>query len=348
MKIIQEIPEKNIIKLMPENVDDLWHLSNIIQPYNAVYSVTERRTEDKGDKLRADRGTKKRVFLGIKAEKVSFHEDVNRLRISGKIIHAPEDIPIGSYHTIDIEPFNQVSVQKNWKKWDLTRLKEAEDSSKRPKVVAVILDDSEADIFTVRDFGVKELASIKSGVSKKVDGKQNEQAKFLYYNEIINAISEFDGKILFAGPGFGKNNIQSYISEKYKNLAPNIVVESTNHTGRLGLSEILKSGLIDRIYGEARISKETQLIEKLLEEISKRGLASYGLESVKNAMNYSAVETLLITDEFLRRNRNTVEEMMNAVENSGGTLIIISTEHDAGKQLKALGGISALLRFPIE
>lgn len=133
MKIIQEIPERNIIKLIPENLDDLWHLSHIIQPYNAIYAVTERRTEDKGDKLRADRGTKRRVFLGIKAEKINFHEDFNRLRVSGKIIHAPDDIPIGSYHTIDIEPFLQVSVQKNWKKWDIERLKEAEDSSKKAK-----------------------------------------------------------------------------------------------------------------------------------------------------------------------------------------------------------------------
>ncbi|AEK18977.1 mRNA surveillance protein pelota [Methanococcus maripaludis] len=348
MKIIQEIPERNIIKLIPENLDDLWHLSHIIQPYNAIYAVTERRTEDKGDKLRADRGTKRRVFLGIKAEKINFHEDFNRLRVSGKIIHAPDDIPIGSYHTIDIEPLLQVSVQKNWKKWDIERLKEAEDSSKKPKVVVVIMDDSEADIFLVREFGIKELASIKSGVSKKLDYKQNEQAKFSYYSDIINSISEFEGKILFAGPGFGRNNIQNYISEKYKSLAPNVVVESANHTGKSGLSEILKSGIIDKIYGEARISKETQVVEKLLEEISKKGLAAYGIESVKNAMNFSAIDTLLLTDEYLRRNRRNVENLMNSVENINGNIIIVSTEHDAGKQLKALGGISALLRFPIE
>ncbi|MBA2869352.1 mRNA surveillance protein pelota [Methanococcus maripaludis] len=348
MKIIQEIPEKNIIKLIPENLDDLWHLSHIIQPYNAIYALTERRTEDKGDKLRADRGIKRRVFLGIKAEKINFHEDFNRLRVSGKIIHAPDDIPIGSYHTIDIEPLLQVSVQKNWKKWDIDRLKEAEDSSKKPKVVVVIMDDSEADIFLVREFGIKELASIKSGVSKKLDYKQNEQAKFSYYSDIINSISEFEGKILFAGPGFGKNNIQNYISEKYKSLAPNVVVESANHTGKSGLSEILKSGIIDKIYGEARISKETQLVEKLLEEISKKGLAAYGIESVNNAMNFSAIDTLLLTDEYLRRNRRSIENLMNNVENINGTIIIVSTEHDAGKQLKALGGISALLRFPIE
>jgi protein pelota len=65
-------------------------------------------------------------------------------------------------------------------------------------------------------------------------------------------------------------------------------------------------------------------------------------------MNYSAIETLLVTDEFIRKNRRAVEDLMNSVENIGGKVVIISTEHDAGKQLKALGGVGALLRFPIE
>ncbi|WP_292460430.1 mRNA surveillance protein pelota [Methanothermococcus sp.] len=348
MKIIKEIPEKNIIKIIPENLDDLWHLYNIIEKNNVVSAITERRIEDKGDKLRADRGTKKRVYLGIKAEKINFHEDTNRLRISGKIIHGPDDIPLGSYHTIDIEPLTEVSIQKNWKRWDLERLKDAEDSAKKPKVVVVIMDDNEANVFLIREYGAKEVAYIKSGLSKKLDYKRQEQEKFRYYNEIVDVISPYNGKILVAGPGFGKNNFQKYLSEKYRDIYQRTIFESTNHTGRLGLNEVLKSGIIDRIYGQDRLSKETQLVNKLLEEISKKGLAVYGTDDVKNALNYSAIETLLITDEFLRKNRKKIEDIVNSVEGIGGKTVIISTEHDAGKQLKGLGGIGAILRFPIE
>ena len=348
MKIIREVPEKNIIKVMPENLDDLWHLSNIIEKNNAVSAMTERRIEEKGDKLRADRGAKRRVYLGVKVEKVNFHEDTNRLRVSGKIIHGPDDVQLGAYHTIDIEPLTEVSIQKNWKRWDLQRLKEAEDSAKKPKVVVVIMDDNDANIFLIREYGVKEVAHIKSGLSKKLDYKRQEQEKISYYNEILEVLSQYDGKILVAGPGFGKNNFQKYLSEKHKDISQRTVFESTNHTGRLGLSEVLKSGIIDRIYGEARLSKETQLVNKLLEEISKKGLAVYGIEDVKNALNYSAIETLLITDEFLRKNRKKIEDIINSVDGIGGKTVIISTEHDAGKQLKGLGGIGAILRFPIE
>ncbi len=349
MKIIKEIPEKNIIKVMPENLDDLWHLSNIISPNNVVSAMTERRIEDKGDKIRADRGVKRKVYLGIKTEKINFDENTNRLRVSGKIIHGPDDVPIGAYHTIDIEPFTEVSIQKNWKRMDLQRLKEAEQSGKKPKIIVVIMDDTEANVYLIRDYGAKEIAHIKSSVSKKLDYKRQEQERISFFNEIINVISQYeDGKILVAGPGFAKNNFQNYVSEKYRNLFQRMVFDSTNHTGSLGLSEVLKSGIINRIYGEDRLSKETQLINKLLEEISKRGLAVYGLEEVKKAINYSAIDTLLITDEFMRKNRKLVENLINSVDGSGGKSIIVSTEHEGGKILKGLGGVGAILRFPIE
>jgi protein pelota len=38
---------------------------------------------------------------------------------------------------------------------------------------------------------------------------------------------------------------------------------------------------------------------------------------------------------------------MQNVEQKGGRIKIISTEHEAGKELHALGGAAALLRFPI-
>jgi len=352
MKIIREIPEKNMIKIMPENLDDLWHLYNIIEKNNTVSALTERRVEDKGDRLRADRGAKKKVYLGIKAEKINFHEDTNRLRVSGKIIHGPEDVPLGAYHTIDIEPYTEVSIQKNWKKWDLERLKNAKEEAKKPKIVVAIMDDGECDIYLIREYGAKEIGHIKSGVSKKLDYKRQEQEKHNYYKEIVelldNVLKPYDGKILIAGPGFGKNNFQKYLSEKHKDIHKNAIFESINHTGRLGLNEVLKLGIIDRIYGQDRLSKETQLINKLLEEISKKGLAVYGIKDINNALNYSAIDTLLISDEFLRKNRKTVENLVNSVESIGGKSIIVSTKHDAGKQLKALGGIGAILRFPIE
>jgi protein pelota len=44
------------------------------------------------------------------------------------------------------------------------------------------------------------------------------------------------------------------------------------------------------------------------------------------------------------KNRD-IERLMDQVENMGGKVMIISSEHDGGKQLISLGGIAALLRY---
>jgi len=47
------------------------------------------------------------------------------LRISGKILEGPEDIPHGSYHTLTIEQNDELLIIKgNWLKYQLDRVKE--------------------------------------------------------------------------------------------------------------------------------------------------------------------------------------------------------------------------------
>ena len=51
------------MEVFPETLDDLWHLSHIIQRGDRVSSKTSRRIQDTtGDKLRNDRGVKKTFF----------------------------------------------------------------------------------------------------------------------------------------------------------------------------------------------------------------------------------------------------------------------------------------------
>jgi protein pelota len=65
-----------------------------------------------------------------------------------------------------------------------------------------------------------------------------------------------------------------------------------------------------------------------------------------------AVERLLVADTMLRdsddEKRQRIEEVMNIIEQKGrGTVLIVSTEHEAGSKLVSLGGIAALLRFSV-
>ena len=120
------------ISLVPESLDDLWHLKYILEPGDLVYSFTKRRIEGATDKLRPEKEAKKTVRLGVKVEKVEFHKFSNRLRIHGTIV---DGIDAGAYHTLNIEEGTNLSIIKKWKNDQFERIREAEIAAKRPKVV---------------------------------------------------------------------------------------------------------------------------------------------------------------------------------------------------------------------
>ncbi|MHC1635896.1 MAG: mRNA surveillance protein pelota, partial [Candidatus Methanospirareceae archaeon] len=75
-------------------------------------------------------------------------------------------------------------------------------------------------------------------------------------------------------------------------------------------------------------------------------------EEVKEALQYGAVETLLISDEKLSKSREgegeeDMEQILKEVERTGGSFMVLSTEFEPGKRLNGLGGIAAILRFKI-
>jgi len=62
-----------------------------------------------------------------------------------------------------------------------------------------------------------------------------------------------------------------------------------------------------------------------------------------------AVKKLVLADTMLRETsdekRLQIEALMKEVERKGGRIIVVSTGHEAGAKLLALGGVAALLRF---
>ena len=74
MRILEEDEKNGVIELVPETLDDLWHLSHIIEEGDLLSARTTRRIQDtSGEKIRSDRGVKKTFYLGIRVENVNFH-----------------------------------------------------------------------------------------------------------------------------------------------------------------------------------------------------------------------------------------------------------------------------------
>ncbi len=122
-------------------------------------------------------------------------------------------------------------------------------------------------------------------------------------------------------------------------------MESAGCGGRPGIQEVLKRGALERIAQDARVGVETRLVEELFRGISKETLASYGIKEVERAAEIGAVKDLLVTYTFLQK--YSPDRLLESVKKRGGRVMVISPEHEAGERLDAIGGIGALLRFPV-
>ena len=113
----------------------------------------------------------------------------------------------------------------------------------------------------------------------------------------------------------------------------------------------MRSGVLLKAAARLRVVEESETMEEVMKRLGKsENTVAYGLTEVENAVNLGAAEKLVIADSLLRDaddvQRLGLERMMHEVENRNGTITVISTEHEAGTTLTALGNIVALLRFP--
>jgi protein pelota len=334
------------IAVTAETLDDLWHLKYIIEKGDMVFALTKRKADAASDKIRPEKVEKVKVRLGIRVEELEFHKFANRLRVHGPIEHGMD---AGSYHTLNIELGTNLSIFKeHWKNDQLQRIKDAEEAGKRPKVVIVAVEEGDADIGFVRHYGIEIYSHIRQSSGKRETSLRDE-----FFKEIVeqlrHAVPE-DASIVVAGPGFTKDDFMKYFRDAQKDLASKALTEDTSMIGMSGFQEVLRRGAVDRIMQESRIARESTLMEELIKEISMDGKAAYGLADVRNALDFGAVETLLIADETLRegREKGNIDRLLLEVEQAQGKVVVFSTAFEPGEKLHKLGGIAALLRFKVQ
>ncbi len=331
------------IKLRVQTLDDLWYLYNVIEPDDLVFAFTTRREEARADAVRAERGEKKKMRLGIRVEKVEFHEFADWLRVHGTIEEGPQDI--GSYHTLNISVDEEMTIQKVWTRHQIDVLDRAEKTMERPLITFIAIDDEEATVAQLREYGIKFIASITSGKSGKFYSTKAKKPDE-YFEEIFGIIKgNSPGPLIILGPGFAKEGISKYGRDKHPKFFDEAQVVSSGQSGMAGVQEILKLGIGSKVLEDSRVGQETRLVEQLLAEIGKNGLFAYGKADVENAINANAVDTLLVNSRSARE--RVFETIMENASKVGAKIVVVSEHHDAGKQLDALGNIGAILRYKL-
>ncbi|UCG95828.1 MAG: peptide chain release factor 1 [archaeon] len=188
--------------------------------------------------------------------------------------------------------------------------------------------------------------------------------------------------IIVGGPGPIKEKFvnENYLSEDLKKKI--IGIKDTGYTGENGLHELLNRS--QDLLEEAKISREKKVLKRFFEELqSESPKATYGIHDVKKAVELGAAETVLISEDleweeveymcdcgfgekrFVRKDEkedqkckcgkalgivgemDIIEAMEEKAKQTGAEIEIISKDSSEGEQFYLMGGMGAILRFPV-
>ncbi|MDD2655470.1 MAG: mRNA surveillance protein pelota [Candidatus ainarchaeum sp.] len=342
MRIVHRDLRNGELKLMLQRLEDLWHLERVLKEGDVVEARTYRSV-----KFGEGKEERKPVFITLRVESVEFAEAANRLRIGGIILAGnPEEfVQKGRHHTFDLESGDTIKVIKEWKNFEISRLEKAVKETSRPTLRIIVMDEEKALTAILRGYGLDYGPTMWFGGSKREDNYEEKLRQ--YYGEVASYISKADERFIVAGPGFAKDGLKDFIRKKYPDLLARITFESCSYAERSGIAELMKRGVVEKIVGEAQMEKEEKLFEEFMVRLHKdAGLAAYGKKEVAQAVDASAVETLLVLDDALRKDKE-IERITENAESKRADIIFYSSKGDSAPKLKGFGGIAALLRFRI-
>ncbi|NEU56046.1 Vms1/Ankzf1 family peptidyl-tRNA hydrolase [Halorussus sp. MSC15.2] len=124
---------------------------------------------------------------------------------------------------------------------------------------------------------------------------------------------------------------------------------SVEYASEQGLRQLVeKAG--DRIEDEERREMHERL-DEFFDALNDAGSDDgddvvYGREQVEEALEYDAVETVLVSADL---SFDAVQQFEDRANEEGGDCLVVPTDFDRGRQFReAFGGVAAILRFPIE
>lgn len=150
--------------------------------------------------------------------------------------------------------------------------------------------------------------------------------------------------IIIGGPGVTINKFMGldYITGDLKKKI--LGTKDLSYTGEFGLQELLEKS--EDLLAEEEVAQEKTLMQRFFKELSKdTGLASYGEADVLRCIQLGAADVVLLSerlsDDLVGRFEEEAGKMSSSVQ-------IISTDTREGAQLKEMGGVAAILRYPMQ
>jgi peptide chain release factor subunit 1 len=150
--------------------------------------------------------------------------------------------------------------------------------------------------------------------------------------------------VIIGGPGVTVNLFlqNDYITGEVKKKI--LGTKDLSYTGEFGMEELVEKS--DDLLAAEEVADEKKIMQKFFYELSKdTGLAAYGKADVMKYIGYGAVDTVLLSEDL---DDDSIEQFELEAEKMGTKVTLISVETREGVQLRDMGKIAALLRYPMQ
>jgi peptide chain release factor subunit 1 len=150
--------------------------------------------------------------------------------------------------------------------------------------------------------------------------------------------------VILGGPGVTINLFMQndYVTGDVKKKI--LGTKDLSYTGEFGLQELVEKS--EDILAEEEVAGEKKIMQRFFYELSKdTGMAGYGKADVLKYLGYGAVDTVLLSEEL---DDDTILMFEEEAIKVGSNVQLISVETREGVQLKEMGKIAAILRYPMQ
>ncbi|KAK4461539.1 hypothetical protein QBC42DRAFT_92302 [Cladorrhinum samala] len=363
------------VGLQVTDAEDMWHAYNLIQVGDVVSASSPRKVMEQTTTGSSATRTVY-IMLSVKVTKTDFDPLASDLRISGQVVSENPYVSIGQYHTIklryDKEHDPKFSIWKphGWDSVARDMLKEALCEEQPDAMIAIVMQEGLANICVITRARTVVKQRIEASVSKKRStSKEIDSGLNSFFDKILTALlTAFDNigsrTLLLASPGFTAQNFRNFMKDRAARtgdkslmLAARNALAVHSSTGHVhSLNEVLKSSEVHKVMQDTKYISETAMMDKFYERFRKDdGRAWYGVKPVTKAIKEGAVGrgggVLFINNSLFRSmdiaERKRYVELVDKVKADGGEALVLSSDHESGQRLDALGGIACMLTYPI-
>ena len=336
MRLETRDKERAIIIL--EDAEDLWHATKLIEP-GAIIVASGTRKVSAGEK-------------DVVKKTYRFELDVERtelqpagLRVLGTVRNEIDDVPKASHQSVLLQAGDRFELRRPWDALSEKRLARALERAKHDYLI-VIFDRETAVISEVSGKGSREIEKLSGDVARKDYDTGGEDFFATIIREAERIAQRGYNAVILAGSSMWIDEIKKRETKIAIRYVPIEGADSSSVRSLLARREIADE--LSQLGG----MNEIGLVEELLKRISTDETYAYGIADVEKAVEYGAAETVLVSQRALDKayEKGTFERitmLLDAADAVQARIEIIDTDNQAMMKLDSLGGIAALLRYPI-